>query len=162
MTKSYKRREKLIRPNFQFRLAGSIVGLAALALALQFLLLGYRMNEILASVDVPDEDLTRHLPGLLLQVIGFSVGVMLPIIFMLGIILTFRIAGPVHRFETYLKSVIDGEHTGPCSIRNGDQLQDLCGLINGALDATRERALAGEETSDTESSEKVDELRAAG
>jgi hypothetical protein len=71
-----------------------------------------------------------------------------------GVLSTFRIAGPIYRFEQYLRQVVKGEAEGPCRIRDGDELWDLCDLINQATaplrmrhgeDEPEEATAAGEE-----------------
>jgi hypothetical protein len=77
---------------------------------------------------------------LLLEVLLFSFAVLLPSVLAIGVLLTFRVAGPIYRFERYLEDVAAGRDTGPCRIREGDQLQELCDRINAALEARPLRA----------------------
>ena len=156
--KGYPRRTKLINPRFQVKLIGSFVGLAGLALLMQFLLLGYRLTSQASLLDGSGE-LAMQVPGLLLRVLVFSVLVLLPLIFAFGVLLTFRIAGPVYRFEEYLSSVARGEQVGPCRIRKGDELQSLCNAINAATESLRRPEVGEEDPSDTS---EVQQARAAG
>jgi hypothetical protein len=133
--KRHPRRIKLIKPRLQFKLIGSFVGLMALALALQFLVLSARLSEAAAGMPTGGADLTRELPYLLGGVLVFSFCVLLPAGALIGILITFRIAGPAWRFERHLGAVARGEDPGPCRIRKGDEFQELCGLINAALEA---------------------------
>ena len=41
-----------------------------------------------------------------------------------------------------LQSIAQGEDVGPCRIRKGDELQELCRRINAAVDALRARSTA--------------------
>ena len=83
--------------------------------------------------------LAAEVPRVMLEVLTFSLVILLPVIFAFGILLTFRIAGPVYRFEQYLGSVARGEQLGPCKIRDGDELQNLCDAINAATEPLRMR-----------------------
>ena len=96
-------------------------------------------------------DIALKLPedGLILldEMSGFLVGVLLtsfalflPVIFLVGVLTTFRIAGPLYRFEAYLRSLIRGEATEPCRIRKGDDLQGFCALLNEATASLRVRS----------------------
>ena len=76
----------------------------------------------------------------LLYVIGMSSIVLLPLTFVVGILTTFRIAGPLYRMELHLKKIINGEATGPCTIRKGDKLQDFVNLLNEAVGVLGARA----------------------
>jgi hypothetical protein len=42
-----------------------------------------------------------------------------------------------------LKRVIEGQERGECRLRNGDELQDLCELINRATEPIRGAAKDG-------------------
>lgn len=75
----------------------------------------------------------------MLSAIGLSVLVLLPLTAALGVALTFRRAGPLYRMHVHLAQVAQGRANGPCRIREGDELQVLCDLLNDALAAERER-----------------------
>ena len=126
----YKRRIKLIKPSLQLKLVGTFVGMAALTLLLQYLLITAHLTD--AATRMPDggSHLMSLLPEMLTKVLLLSFLVVLPLMFCVGVLTTFRIAGPVYRFEKYLGSVARGEETGPCRLRKGDELWDLCDKIN--------------------------------
>jgi hypothetical protein len=138
---AHRRRRKLILPGLQLRLVGSFVGLAALGMLLQFLLLGQRLTAATAALEGPGGELGQELPGMLLDVLVYTCGVLVPLIFGFGIFLTFRVAGPIYRFEQYLDGVARGEQLGPCKLREGDHLQALCDAINRATEPLRRRTL---------------------
>ena len=154
--KKHRRRIKLIRPRLQLKLVGSFVGLAALAMLLQFILLGARLTRAASDLSDGGGQLADLVPGMLLSVLAISCAVLLPIIFAFGVLITFRVAGPVYRFETYLGQVARGEDVGPCRIRKDDELHDLCDRINEAVSALRERQGADE------ASTEDGQLRSAG
>lgn len=131
----YKRRIKLIKPRLQLKLIGVFAGLSALSFLLQVLVVGRRLAEI--TVLLPNDGPLLHTltPGLLTDVLIFSFGLLLPLTCAVGVLVTFRIAGPVYRFEQYLGQVERGEAQGPCRIRKGDELQDLCDQINRTMAA---------------------------
>lgn len=131
-----KRKTKLIQPKLQLKLVGSFLGLCALALLLQFLVFGMRLSE-LASVMPDGSYLTAHKSKLLLGTLLFSFGLLLPLCFAVGILITHRIAGPVHRLEDHLERVARGEDVGPCKLRKGDNLMELCERVNNAVEYLR-------------------------
>jgi nitrogen fixation/metabolism regulation signal transduction histidine kinase len=63
-----------------------------------------------------------------------------PLMLGVGIVATFKIAGPLHNFEQFLRAVRDGQQVEPCQIRKGDELQTLCTLLNEVTAPLRERA----------------------
>ena len=157
----YRRRIKLIKPKLQLKLVGVFVGLSALGFLLQSLHVGLRLSELAASIPEGGTYLMAVMPELPLEILLVSFGMLLPLTVAVGILVTFRIAGPVYRFEKYLKSVIRGEEVGPCRIRQGDEFQELCELINQVTAAQRgETARAGKPAEHGEGERK--ELRKAG
>ena len=137
--KPYRRRRKLIKPGIQLRLVLSFVGLSVMGLTLQFLLLGSRLTNAAAGLEGGGGDLAQEVPAMLLEIFGLSLAILVPVTFVFGILLTFRLAGPIFRFEQYLKTVAKGEQIGPCKIRRGDELQTLCDAINEATEPLRMR-----------------------
>jgi len=157
----YRRRIKLIKPKLQLKLVGVFVGLSALGFLLQSLHVGLRLSELAASVPEGGNYLMAVMPELPLEILLVSFGMLLPLTIAVGILVTFRIAGPVYRFEKYLKAVIRGEEVGPCRIRKGDEFQELCELINQATAQLREQR-ADEQHKPSQPGEERKELRKAG
>ncbi|MDP6762630.1 MAG: hypothetical protein QF903_06520 [Planctomycetota bacterium] len=128
----HKRRIKLIKVSLQTRLTMTFVGMAALSLLLEFLLFLKATGQMAATLPndgaIVWEEMASLLGGLFLS----SLGLCLPLIFAVGILTTFRIAGPVYRMEMFLKEIISGADPGRCRLRKGDQLQELCTLLNAA------------------------------
>jgi signal peptidase II len=153
----HPRRIKLIKPLLQLKFVGIFAGVSALGFLLQSLHVGLRLSELAASLPEGGNYLMAVMPELPIEILLVSFGMLLPLTIAVGILVTFRIAGPVYRFETYLKSVIRGEEVGPCRIRKGDEFQELCELINEVTAAQRER-VAGNQAGSPEPRE----LRKAG
>lgn len=129
-----KRRIKLIKPRLQVRLTMTFVGLAAMGLVLQFLLLMARMSKHSLGFESGGSALFEQLDSLLLGALLTAALLFLPLVFAVGILTTFRIAGPLYRIERHLEQVARGESPGKCKLRKGDDLQELCDLLNHALD----------------------------
>ncbi len=136
---SNKRRIKIIRPKLQMKLTLSFVGLTLLALMLQFMVFLRAMTSIAVSLPSDQEVLMDAVPEVLVQSLLLTFCVVVPLIFLVGVLLTFRIAGPVYRFEAYFKQILRGENPGECRLRQGDELNELCGLINQVTQPMREK-----------------------
>jgi signal peptidase II len=133
----HRRKIKLIRPRLQLRLIFVFVGMSALSLILQYLLfMSVLTNQALG---MPNDGLLLldELNGILGFVLAGSFAVLLPLTFLIGVLTTHRLAGPVFRFEAYLKQVLRGEKPGPCRLRKGDELTELCELINQVTEPLR-------------------------
>ena len=126
----YKRKIKLIKPDIQLRLTLTFVGVSALALTMQFLLFANTIAE--AALTLPNDStlMVEAMDGLLVKVILTSFVLFLPLVYAVGILTTFRFAGPIYRFEVFLGEVMRGERPADCRLRQGDHLVDFCELLN--------------------------------
>jgi hypothetical protein len=138
----YKRRIKLIRPRLQLKLTMIFVGMSALALLLQYVLFLRIVSDLALKLPEDGLILLDEMSGFLTGVLMKSFALFLPVIFLVGILTTFRIAGPLYRFETYLRGLSRGEESEPCRIRKGDDLQDFCQVLNEATAPLRVRGEA--------------------
>ncbi len=134
-----RRRQKLVKPGIQLSLSGIFAGVSVLSLLLQALLFSSLMANTAEQMPVGGDYLIDLMPTLLLRSVLFSFGIVLPLTLAVGVLATFRIAGPIHRFENYLRGVIQGLQLGPCKIRKGDAFVELCDLINEATQPVRRR-----------------------
>lgn len=130
----YKRRVKLIQPRLQLKLIGTFLGMSALAMLLQFLLFTSSMSEVAAQLPEDGAIMLAELQESTWQIFLLSYGMLLPLTFLVGVLVTFRWAGPIYRFKDHLGRIARGERPGHCHIRRGDELQDLCSVLNKAID----------------------------
>ena len=79
--------------------------------------------------------------------------VLLPLMLVVGVLVTHRVAGPIYRFEQHLGAIARGEDPGVCRIRKTDELHDLCRIINEAVDAMKTQADGSEATGAEQHSE---------
>jgi len=130
--RKYKRRKKLIKPHLQLKLTVTFVGLVALSLLLQFVLFTNTMTR--AALELPNDSvlLLEASHGILLRDLAIAFLVFLPLTFFVGILSTFRVAGPLYRFEKFLESLQRGERPPDFRLRKGDELHDLAELLNQA------------------------------
>ncbi len=139
MSPQQRRSIKLIQPRLQLRLIGSFFAISLLALLLQLLLFICSLAEL--ASELPDggalvlERITPHVVSIFL----FTMGLLVPLTMIVGTLLTFRIAGPLYHFEKFLGQVIRGEKPADCRLRQGDQLLELCDLMNRATAPLRAR-----------------------
>lgn len=138
----HKRRIKLIQPRLQLKLISAFLGMSALALILQFLLFTSSLTELAAEIPEDGALLMERIPAHVQRILLVSFLIFLPLSFCVGVLVTFRVAGPLYRFEMYLKQVIRGEKPADCRLRDGDELQGLCELINQATAPLRQQDAA--------------------
>ena len=94
-----KRRIKIIKPRLQLKLVGVFVGLAALSVLLQSVLLANRLTDLSVNVPLGGQYLVDAMPSIISEILIFTFGLVLPLIFAVGVLITHRIAGPIYRFE---------------------------------------------------------------
>jgi len=144
MTKQ-PRRVKLVRPKLQLRLVLVFAGMCALSLTLQYLLFTNIVARVAAELPHDGSLLLEQVTDLLVAGFLASFGLLLPVVFVIGVLMTHRFAGPIHRFETYLAAVLRGEQREGCVLRKGDELGELCRLINEATRHLRQVPASEEE-----------------
>jgi hypothetical protein len=117
----------------------AFLGVATTALLLQFALFASVLSGVAAELPQDGAALLERATALSLTILLVSLGVLLPLCFFVGVLVTFRVAGPLYRFEKHLDAMTRGIDPGPCRIRKGDELQDFCVNFNRAIDRMRER-----------------------
>ncbi|TDJ79807.1 MAG: hypothetical protein E2O39_00350 [Planctomycetota bacterium] len=125
-----RRKTKLIKPWLQIQIGLGCLAIAAIVVVVQGVNLSHSLMRV--AGDLPSEGalvLTR-MSGIITSNILFTLALLTPLLIAVGVLLTFRIAGPLHRIETYLEAVLAGKEKRPCSLRTGDSLQELCSLVN--------------------------------
>lgn len=135
----YKRRKKLIDPRLQLWMTGVFLGLTALSLLMQLLLFMLAMSHVALTLPNDGELMWDQINERLYFVVGTSFAIFLPLTLLVGILTTFRVAGPVYRFKRFLQNVREGRDPGYMRLRDGDKLQDLAEDLNDTWIAVRDR-----------------------
>lgn len=144
----FHRKRQLVKSRLQLKLILSLMGVACLATLFQIILVNRALSELGSQLPREGDLLLQAIPGIIRSSVMLTLAFLVPFMMGVGLVLTHRIAGPIYRFEQYLKSVAAGEHEGPCKIRKGDELQDLCDVINEAVSALESRRSDDEVESD--------------
>jgi len=140
MKKKYKRSKILIRPRLQLLYALVFTSTAALYVFLQTILFHWTVDRIADRVPTGGEAVLSQVMVAMRTNLLITFLVLVPLTLWLGVYVTFRVAGPLYRFEQFLKSVKNGERPGPCRIRKTDELHDICALLNEVTAPLREPA----------------------
>lgn len=126
---------KLIKPSLQLRFSLAFAGLACFASLVMVLILDVVISRAIEQGGVEASAIDTS-EIILIGLLG-TLTVLVPIMMAVGILMTHRIAGPIYRFEQHFKALARGEDPGLCRIRSGDELQELCGLINAGIAGLR-------------------------
>lgn len=130
----HKRRIKLIKPRLQIQLTLIFMSLSALGILMQFILFQSTLSKLAVGLPNDGSRLMEEMNGSLLGMLGVTLLAILPLTYLVGILTTFRIAGPVYRMEIFLREVAEKGYVYPCKLRKGDRLQDLADQMNTTLE----------------------------
>lgn len=134
-----RRRRKLIAPGLQLRMVGAFLAMSALSLLLQFMLFARNLSATAASLPNDGAVLMGEMNRLLAETLLLSFAIGLPVTALVGVLQTFKVAGPIHRFREFLGDVARGEQPEDCRIRRGDELHEFCRILNEATAPLRTR-----------------------
>ena len=135
--KHVKRKRKLVLQGLQMGLIGCFLSLTAVGLLMEAMLLVSHVSSLAASLPMGGHMLSMELPSLLWKSLLYSFLVLVPMTVGVGILATFRFAGPAYKLERHLRAIARGEDPGACQLRSGDDLQDLCEALNEAVETLR-------------------------
>ena len=129
--KKFRRRNKVIKPGFQYKMAAS----AVLFLVIYSLVLGAAIFYPLAAEysATADSDYKSILALSALKVhenlwpalIGISI-----LVFLGTLLFSHRIAGPMYRFEKTVEALTEGNFSIRIKLRKRDEFQEFAGLLN--------------------------------
>jgi nitrate/nitrite-specific signal transduction histidine kinase len=91
----------------------------------------------------------------LLWIFGAGIFLIIIQIAFLTVFFSHKLAGPLYRFEKACHSVIQGNYTERVTLRKGDEMQNLAGLLNELITVTGDRMKA---LRDAPSASKRDEI----
>jgi len=155
--KTYRRRKKLINSRLQLHLVAIFSCLACFAALFQVLILNRSILKLAERSGDSGSRLAAEIPTLLFGNLAITLAVLLPLMLVVGVLVTHRIAGPVYRFEQHLGAIARGEDPGVCRIREGDELQELCQIINQAVERLKADGGRGEDAVAEEAAAASDE-----
>lgn len=135
--RNHKRRRKLIKPRFQLKVALSGLGIAVVSVFVLVIIMNSAIVEFADKGWIDARALRNEWVGILVSKLLLALALLVPMTLALGVVLTHRIAGPLYRFELFLNAVMRGEHPGECHLRNGDELLELCELLNKVTEPLR-------------------------
>jgi len=137
----YRRRKKLIRMDLQLKIVFITLLVASLVLLVNFQLtlagLWSISSQLTESSNV--DDVLEFIRSSTIQKFLFSVVMAVPLAGFVGILYSFKFCGPIYRFNKYFTELRTKRWDERCMLRKGDDLQDVCDSINGAMDEFRER-----------------------
>lgn len=127
------RKKKLINSALQLKMISAFLFLSCISALFQVVLLNRSIMGLAKLMETDGDVMLAQMPGLLVSNLILTLGVLLPMMLLVGILVTHRVAGPIYRFEQHLGAIARGEDPGVCRIRDDDELHELCAIINRAV-----------------------------
>src|SRR5262249_28502011 len=113
------RRNRLSNPSLQLRLVAVFLCTAALAVQAEAILITYTLTKLAERMPTDGSLLLSELPEFVRTNLLLTFAILAPTALGVGIIATFRIAGPLYRIEQFLLNMKEGRQIEACTIRNG-------------------------------------------
>ncbi len=137
-----KRRNFLVDKKFQFRFLGSVIILTIFIMLLSAVITYYilyeQMQKFLTTIPV---DVLYSVASVICLTSLSVLLILLPLVILLGIFMSHKIAGPIMRMEKLLEDVGDGNLNIHIKLRKGDELISLANAINRMVDKLKSRQI---------------------
>ena len=130
----FKRKKKLINKSLQLKMIGIFTAIGCTCALFQVILVNSGLLRIAKSAPSGGDEILREARGMMLENVAWTLGSMIPLMTCIGLVLTHRIAGPAYRMTQHCKAIAAGEPVTKCSIREHDELHELCAALNAAID----------------------------
>lgn len=139
----FRRKQYFVATKFQVKYIGLILLLIFLTAALCSYVVYYTsmisMGEKLANV-YPQGRLMAIVNAVNIRIL-FSLILIMPLVAMIGLFLSHRIAGPIYRMERFLNDVANGDLTQRLTLRKKDELISLANGINNVVDSLKKTVI---------------------
>ncbi|MBI4055733.1 MAG: methyl-accepting chemotaxis protein [Elusimicrobia bacterium] len=132
MAPSVWRRQYYVNPQIQFRFALWLI----LIVAVESLLVSWGL---LRLFHVASEWQRANLPLFFFKLLFFTIVPMVAINFLIAILLSHRIAGPLRRLQHAMEEICVGQSPSPVTLRSSDLLQDFAADFNLMLSVLQEK-----------------------
>ena len=138
------RRSYLVNPAFQLRLIGWMTGLALAPICTFFAAHHYffwKLRKLGEDIQLePNHIYFRFLEGqseqmFLIFLLCSVIAILM--VFVLGLLLSHKVAGPIHRMKGHLKSISEGQDVGELSFRKGDYFLEVPPIVNDCVRTLR-------------------------
>ncbi|OGS04177.1 MAG: hypothetical protein A3G41_07395 [Elusimicrobia bacterium RIFCSPLOWO2_12_FULL_59_9] len=129
--RQFNRSVILIKETLQLKYVGLVFGFVLIAVLVVGIDLYWTMINIISRELPGAEPLLDKVQGVLLVKVILYLG----ICFLMSLIVSHRIAGPVYRFEKSAQSVATGDLTHRVSLRTGDELGELQDEFNRMVES---------------------------
>lgn len=162
----YKRTQYLVARKFQLKYVGLILVMVFITAIICSYVIYYTM-----MLTMGDKLANVYPQGRLLSIVNMvnlrillSMCLIVPLVVIIGIYASHKIAGPIYRIERFLGAMSEGDYSVPLILRRNDELISLATGINKVMDSMKatvkkERAVLAGITASLENLRRIAETR---
>ena len=136
----YRRKRYFIAKKFQLKYVGMILLLVSLTAIMCSYIIYYTMmltmGDKLANV-YPQGRLMSIVNMVNFRILLATIFLVAPLVVIIGIYASHKIAGPIYRIEKFLGSMADGDLSLPLTLRRNDELISLASGISRVVDSVK-------------------------
>lgn len=136
----HQRRIRLVNARLQLKICAVFLAASLTCLLVLFSLVQLALSDATLLIRSSTVEMVSHLQQSLWDYLFISLLLMVPLTLTMGVVVTFKVCGPIYRLERYMESLAHGEDPGPLSFRSTDDLQEIPPLVNAALRVVRQQA----------------------
>jgi methyl-accepting chemotaxis protein len=136
---TYKRTQYFIATKFQLKYVGMILLIVSLTAIMCSYVIYYTM-----MLTMGDKLANVYPQGRLMSIVNMvnlrillSMFLIAPVMVIIGIYASHKIAGPIYRIERFLGSMADGDMSVPLTLRRNDELMSLANGINKVIESVK-------------------------
>jgi methyl-accepting chemotaxis protein len=134
-----RRKRQFIRTDLQIKIVLVTLFVASLVLLINFQLGLSMLWRLSSQPSISAEGALDQMRNELAFTFLVSVAFSIPLSICVGLLYSFKFAGPIHRFKSYFIDLVAGRWDVRCTLRRGDDLSDVCDAINSGVGILRER-----------------------
>jgi hypothetical protein len=137
-----KNKRRLIRvlfPRIQGRFLTLTLSVIATSLLVHSALSVWSLTRLARELPSDGELVQERIVPIVLRDLAFAFVATAPAFALLAMAGLMGVIGPLFRMRRFLEEAVAGRHPEPCTLRQGDELQDVCKLLNTATEPLRAR-----------------------
>jgi len=134
-----RRRKQFIMSALQLKIVLPMVIITLSILFLNFILVYSDLFLMQANKSMGDTAVLTEISHAFFKDLIISLVIAVPYTILAGIIFSFSYCGPIYRFTTYFKGLLNGRWDKPCTLREKDFLKDVNTDINNAVGVLTEK-----------------------
>lgn len=137
--RAHRRRKRWVRGDLQLKIILTVLSVAVVVLALNYQLNLIALGRLCENPPPATGQLLEQASHFLAKHFIISAIVLAMLSIWVGTFFAFKFCGPIYRFRKFFLDYLDQPWGHPCTLRKGDDLQDVKDSINAAMSMIHRR-----------------------